>query len=239
MSALSIPCNLPATLVVLDEKVLERIEALSHQAYKLAITDPDALRQADALYKQMRGPVKEIESNRKTLTAPLDMVKAAAIEAERSGIEPLTQACADLAKRIADAVAAENAKRAEAARLAEIERQRLQAEENARADAERARLQQEAIDNAPPGEPVEEVPVTAALPVAVAAPYVAPALKSSAQRNKTDWLLVIEDLAKVPCEIGGAVIRPLDEATCKRLMRAGAKIPGLRLDEVKGLAAKG
>lgn len=239
MSDLTIVNALPANLVVLSEAVINRIDIISHKAYAVTISDVDSLRVADALHKEMRGLQREIETGRKALTAPLDSIKAQAIEAERMGTEPLKLAVEALGARIQDFLREQEKQRQAALRAAEEERQRRQAEEDARAEEARRQAIQQAEIDAPPGEEPAPVSAFVATPKAVSAPYVPPALKSSAVRKQTDYTLVIEDASLVPVEIAGAVIRPIDESLCKRLLKAGTKIPGLRLDASVGVAAKG
>ena len=247
MAALTLTNTLPqgAELVILSESVLERIDQLSHQAIAVVIATPDQQKDADSLYKELRSLEKEITAGRLALTKPLDEFKAKAIEAERSGTAALTTAAGVLASRIDAYIKAENvrreAERQRALREAEAERVRLQKEADERADAQRSKLQEEAELNAPPGEVPEEIPVTACLPVAVKAPvaYFDAPLKSAAIKKKTTWELVITDAAKVPVELNGAELRPIDPAACLRVLATGMKIPGCERREVNGLAQKG
>lgn len=245
MSALTIPNNLPAELVVLSSEVIDRIDALVLQSIDLPITTFLSTKPADLLHKEMRALVKEIEAGRKTLTAPLDAIKAQAIEAERMGTQPLQGAIDALGKRIKDAVDAHN-RELERQRLAALEEQRLAQEaENKRADEARRLAQEQADLDAPPGEPAAEVSVVIEPPRAVAARYVPAPARSAAVRNATEYTLEFVDRDKVPAfSAAGHELRTIDEGALKKFLKSlpegKQEIAGaVRLVKSSGIAAKG
>lgn len=150
--------------------------------------------------------------------------------------------------------------KAEAARRAELEAERLavQAAEAARKaaaeaeaaaargivpppDAEADLAAQRAADHAAAAAKAATVARETAIDATFAPPaqrYVPPAPKMSV-RASTNHDLVIDDLGLVPLRVGGALLWKLDESTCKKLLKAGAEIPGMHLVEVEGSASKG
>lgn len=244
MSAITIPNTLPAELIVLSAELIERIDALVFKAQDLVISDYNSTKPADALHKEMRALVKEIEAGRKTLTAPLDAIKAAAIEAERMGTNPLNASITAIATRIKTAIDAHNAELEKKRQEAEKERQRLQKIEDDRAEAERQALIKQAELDAPPGEEPAPISVLVAPPVMIAAPYVPKSVKSSAIRAATTYELEYTDKEKVPAFSSlGHELRTIDETALKSFLKSlpegRQEIPGaVRLIKINGTAAK-
>ena len=59
--------------------------------------------------------------------------------------------------------------------------------------------------------------------------------------QKKAWEITGIDLSKLPCEFGGVVIRPADEAAIMRLIResrGGVQIPGVEFRETVSFAVK-
>lgn len=245
MSAVTIPLSLPTELIVLSAEMIERIDALVHRSMDLPITDFASTKPADQLHKEMRALVKEIEAARKSLTAPLDAIKAQAIEAERMGTQPLAGAIDALGKRIADAIAKHNAELERQRIEAEKERARLQKIEDDRAEEARRKAQEKADLEAPPGEDPPEVSVVVEPPKAVQTRYVPPPVKSSAIRASTEYTLEFIDRTKVPrFSVLGHELCPIDEGALKKFLKSlpdgKQEIEGaVRLVKSSGIAAKG
>jgi hypothetical protein len=240
MPAVTIPLSLPPSLVVISAEVSAQVDALLERVTVLPpITDMAGQRAAEALHKECRAAFKAIEAGRKAFTAPLDEVKAQAIAAERAATQPLAAAVDHLGKAIADWITAENARREAERKRLEEEARRRQAEEDARAEAERQRLAAQAAFNALPGDAPAEVPATAALPQRVPDPPMPAPIKSTAIRQKTTYRVEVVDATQVPVEVSGIVLRPVDVSAALPLLKAGAKIPGLVLHVEGGIAAKG
>lgn len=245
MSAVTIPTNIPATLVVLSSELIERIDALVLRSIDLEITDFNSTKPADQIHKEMRALVKEIEAGRKSLTAPLDAIKAQAIEAERMGTAPLTGAVDALGKRIKAAIDAHNAELEKKRKEAEIERQRLQKIEDDKAEARRQELIRQAEFDAPPGEEPAEISVVVELPKAIAPVYVPPPVKSSAVRNATEYTLEFINRDLVPAfSAAGHELRTIDEGALKKFLKGlpegKQEIAGaVRLVKSNTIAAKG
>ncbi len=250
MSDLTVTHSIPTTIVVLSQDALDQIDRLTHEACALKPTDAASLANCDLANKRIAALQSQITEGRLALTRPLDDLKKQAMAAERQGTEPLEAARVALSGRIQAFVAAERARVAEAERLAREERDRLQREEFARAEAERARMQAEADARAeleaPPGEePAKvEVPITAALPVSVPLRQVAAPLVSASVRKATEYSVQITDESLIPTTWAGTMVRPVDQAALKRLLKgmtAAARdaFPGARLVEVASFARKG
>lgn len=244
MSAITIQTNIPATMIVLSSELIERIDALTIRSIDIPVTDYASTKPADIVLKEMSALVKEIEAGRKSLTAPLDAIKAQAIEAERMGTMPLQGAIKALQSRVGAAVSAHNTELAKRAAEALAEQQRLQAIENAAADERRKALQAKAEMDALPGEAPEEVPIVAELPKQIAAVYVPPPVKSGAVRNVTEYTLEFTNRDLVPAfSASGHELRTIDEGALKRFLKSlpegKQEIPGCKLIKSSGTAAKG
>lgn len=117
-----------------------------------------------------------------------------------------------------------------ARRLAQEEMERklaeaVKAEESGDADAaEYAMAEAEAYDNAATTVTVQQAPI-----------------KAKGVTNKKDWEIVVTDKSKVPVEIAGVVIRPIDTGVVKQLVRAtkGAiVIPGIKVEETVAVSVR-
>lgn len=245
MSAVTIPVSLPATLIVLSADVIERIDGMTLKSSDLIISDYASTKPADQLLKEMGAMVKEIEATRKSLTAPLDAIKAQAIEAERMGTLPLTGAIKALQGRVAAAITAHNAELERMRKVAEAERQRLQKLEDEAAEARRLELQKQADLNAPMGEEPEQISVLAELPRSIPAVYIPPPVKSAAIRNVVEYSLEYINGDNVPIlSAMGHELRPIDEMALKKFLKSlpegRQEIPGaVRLIKTQATAAKG
>lgn len=244
MSAVAIPINLPSSLIVLSSELIEQIDGMTILSSDLTITDYASTKPADILLKQMGALVKEIEAGRKSLTAPLDAIKAQAIEAEKMGTLPLQGAIKALQSRVAAAISAHNAELEILRVAAEIERQRLQKLEDEAAEGRRAELQKQADLAADMGEEPEQISVLAELPRAVAAVYIPPPVKSSAIRSVVEYSLEYTNRDLVPAfSASGHELRSIDESALKKFLKSlpegRQEIPGVKLIKTSGTAAKG
>lgn len=245
MSAVTIQTSIPATLVLLSSELIERIDALVLRSIDLEITDFNSTKPADQIHKEMRALVKEIEAARKSMTAPIDAIIKQAIEAERMGTAPLLGAVDALGKRIKAAIDAHNAELEKKRKEAEIERQRLQAIEDAKAEARRQELIRQAEFDAPPGEAPEEVSVIVELPKTIAPAWVPAPVKSSAVRNATEYMLEFINKDFVPAfSAAGHELRTIDEGALKKFLKGlpegKQEIAGaVKLIKSSGIAAKG
>lgn len=244
MSAITIPVNLPSSLIVLSSELIERIDGMTIRSCDIAISDYASTKPADILLKEMGALVKEIEATRKSLTAPLDAIKAQAIEAERMGTLPLTGAIKALQVRVAAAISAHNAELERQRMVAEKERQWLQKLEDEAAEARRAELQKQADLAADMGEEPEQISVLAELPRSIPAVYIPPPVKSAAIRNVVEYSLEFTNRDLVPAfSASGHELRSIDESALKKFLKSlpegRQEIPGaVKLIKTSGTAAK-
>jgi len=132
---------------------------------------------------------------------------------------------ADADKTIKAKVTAYNA---EQRRLSEIEALKLRA----RQEEEAHRLMDEAIKADSGGDiaAAESLFKQAAITETIQTPIQQAKVQGISYR--TNYGVVIEDLTKVPCEINGAVIRPVDESAVKKLAQLSKgtiSIPGIKI----------
>jgi hypothetical protein len=258
MSALVISNNLPAQIPVMSHEALAKAQELVALA-GVATVEPTAasLEQANALYRAIDKHGKDIAAARLELTRPIDALKSAVMEAERQATIPLTDAKVALGARIviADSLLrkeiadAERKAREEAESKARAERERLEKERQeliAKQQAERAKAEQLAKDEAAmfgveaePLPPVEEPPPVVIVPVVEAPGTFAMTAPKSAVRTSTRKRLVIDDAAKIPREIAGAVLLIPDEKAIDKLLRAGVAVPGCRLESYEAIGSAG
>lgn len=252
MTAITITSPVPAVSVLISDEALNRIDTALHASGVIATIpegDESAFKAANAAYDALQALAREIEKNRETLKKPaLDFGRSLDAAAKQAA-EPIETEKVRLGAVIKDWQKRENARREEIARKAREaadaaarEAQRI-AEEQAKA-AEAARLAALPQEDPVPGEdpvPVDEPPVFVApvKPVVVVPMPVTQPLVTSSVREKKTKVLVIEDASLIPRELSGAVLLVPDESQIKRLLTAGIKVPGCRLDELTGTAPTG
>lgn len=129
--------NLPQTIVVVDKKVLVRIEGLEKRAkaFRGKIT-PENLQQADAVLKEITALKKQIESDRKRAKEPVLDLGRAIDSAAKSTLLPLDTARKPLMGEMNEVVKFLERKRQEAEAAARREAARIEQE---RQEAERKR----------------------------------------------------------------------------------------------------
>jgi hypothetical protein len=227
MGAITVQSQVPANAILVEQVTLDRIDALALKAVEIAPTAPRV--ELEALYAEVQALSKGIEAQRTALKAPA-LAYERALDAAAKDAQGVLRPTLDT---LGHAIKA-HLDREEAERQAEIKRQReeaerKQAEENAKADMAAAFA----------GADEEPAAVVEHLPQRIDPPKAPPPPKSSAIRKTTDYVLVIPDRSKVPVEFAGAELRPIDEATLKRLLRSGMKCEFARLDAVESFASRG
>lgn len=231
MSALIIANSLPTELIVLPMEIIDAKDMLLEKASQAQITDADSLRAADAIQKAMVKLWRDVDEKRLSFGRELDSVKAAVKAAADEALAPLAQMRDDLGKRIKTYTDAERARYDAEVAAAKAEQARLQAEEDARAQAA-AELA------ADPEQPASEVFTPEVMPKHVAAAYVPPPPKSSSVRAKPPKPQVDEKL--LPLRHGDILLwREPNIAALRALHAAGVKIPGFDMVPDDGIAVKG
>jgi len=122
-----------------------------------------------------------------------------------------------------------NAYAAEQRRLAEIEASRIRAEQ----EAEAKRLMEEAVKAESVGNEVaaQSFLKQASITETVKTP-VMQVSKTDGISYRTTYNIFVEDLSKIPCEINGVTIRPVDESAVKKLAQISKgtiSIPGIKI----------
>lgn len=117
---------------------------------------------------------------------------------------------------------------AEQRRLAELEAARLRAAQ----EEESRRLMDEAVkaESGGNGAVAESLLKQAAITETIQTPIQQTKVHGISYRQS--YSVVVEDLAKVPCEINGVVIRPVDEPAVKKLAqlsKGAISIPGIKI----------
>lgn len=244
MSAVIVLNTAPAQIEVATADFIDRFDAMIMASASTPITTDDQKLAAEGICRSLRALGKEIEATRKQGTSALDAIISAAIACERQYTGTIDKCWSDLTKRIQAYIDAENAKRAEAARIAREEQAALQKIEDDRAAAEQARIQKEIDDATPPGDEPAAAPVEAVRPVMVPERYVAPPLKSMATKKQTNFVLEYIDRKKVPAfSASGHELREINETTLKAFLKSlpegEREIAGaVRLVTTTGVAAR-
>jgi len=258
VSALTITHQIAAPLQVIDPELGLTAQNLVTAHKALTIVDAATFEAKNGMLIKAHGTVLALEKRRKEMTAPINDLKKQIDAVVASVSEPLEKAKREMQAEVAAWQRQEQAKieiarreaeaKAAAAReVAERERARLQAiadaEHAAKVAEAKAKAEQEANElEAILGKPVvaevaavAPAPVIQAAPVAAVVPVAAAPVVSAVQTRKVQKV-EYTDRMLVPIHVGGAVLRPIDEAAVKKALLAGAVIPGARLIEVDQLA---
>lgn len=115
--------TLPAEIMALSQQTLAEVAELTKAAREIEVKDVASLEVGNTIFRQVDQLAKAISAGRLEVTRPIDALKKAIIAAEEKATEPLLEAKSDLGKRIITC-------------QKELERQRLEAEQKAREEAE-------------------------------------------------------------------------------------------------------
>ncbi len=151
MNPITIANTLPPHLVALSPEIAEHAAGLVASAKSIAITDVASLEQAEALLRQIAETGKNIHEGRMVVTRQIDSLKSALIDAAEKATIPLTDAKKDLSANVMayrrelekQQALAEKKAREEAEARAQAERVRLEAERQAKIAAQRAAYEAE------------------------------------------------------------------------------------------------
>lgn len=247
---ITIKNDLPAEIIALQHTTLDQAMTLCERAHGVAIPAAvvdeagcrSALATANTLYGQINDLSKELEARRLEEGRKISAVKTRLDEAVKAAVKPLEDQRQKLGMKIAGATRDLQAIVDRKRREAEEEARRRQAEVLAQQEAQRKAAEAAAAATAKGDDPLPDVVAAAAAPLPlvddVPAPYVPPA-PTSAVRMVTETTIEVEDLAKIPREIGGVSLWTLDQAACLKLAKAGVTVPGIRVVKTEKTAAKG
>ena len=219
---------------VIDESALKtQTIDLEVRADALVVTNDEEYQDAAEFLKVLKDQAGKVKDFFKPIKDAAHKAHKEVCDREKMMLEPLTRAEAVI-------------KKAAGGYLAEQERKRREAEERARraAKEEADRRMAEAIELENQGRveeaaaAMEEAEIIDSATVAVPT---SPAKKVKGVSSSKDWEIVSIDESKVPVDVAGTVIRPVDSGAIMRLVRASKgtiKIPGVTYKETVRMSVR-
>lgn len=222
-------------LGTVEEKKLEKeVSLVEKQAGDIVISSDADYQYAGELTKQVKAAQKKVEEYWEPMRASTYAAYKSVTDHKKDMLDPLKNAESILKKKISGY-------------LMEIERKRKAEEEALRKQAEEEMLKKmaEAEEAAKNGdvEAVEYAMAEAEVMEQVAATAVveSQATKVSGISQKKDWKITKIDEDKVPVDIAGIVIRPVDEKAIMNLIKSTkgkVKIPGVTFEETVNISVR-
>ncbi len=211
--------------VTTEEQLSAVVAQVNEKAGALQVKTEAEYVQAGELLKQVKSNIKTVSEFFEPMKKSAHAAWKAICDKENSFVKPM-QAAETTIKKVMGAYVMEQ-ERIRREKEAELRRQqeelaRKQAEEAARLEAEGKTEQAEAV-------------LEMAMQVETMAPVIdAPKPKVSGIGTQKDWSIEIVDGLIVPIQFEGVVIRPVDLAAIKRLVKAKngqITIPGIKITE--------
>ncbi len=215
--------------------IREEVSGVTIQVEGMIVDSEDAYQMAAELGTAIKTQAKKVAEFFAPMKKRASDAHKEICAREKMMLSPLQAAEKELKNKMGTYRLEEDRKRREAeeaARRAALEEQRRK-EAEALALAEQGR-EDEAMNALAEAEVAENVVKTGV--------YAPPPQKVSGVSVSKDWAITKIDPDKVPIEIAGAVIRPVDEAAIMRLIRAtkgGIKIPGVEFTEKAKMSFRG
>lgn len=208
-----------------EQEFTTAAQAAISTAHSLEIQNDDDLLVASRLMDGFKKAKKSVEDFFKPMKDNAYKAHRAVCDREKTLLDPYLQAD----KAVKSKVTAYNAERQ---RQAAIEAARLRAAQ----DEESRRLMEQAVAAESSGDAVaaESLLKQAAVTETICAPVHQD--KTAGISYRTTYSVTISDLAKVPCEINGIVIRPVDESAVRKLAQMSkglVSIPGITIKTVQ------
>lgn len=214
--------------------IREKVNGVSFEVEALTIATEDDYQAAAQLGIAIKNQAKAVANFFAPMKKQTHDAHKEVCDRERMMLSPLQAAEKALKNKMGTFRLEEDRKRREAERLAReaaLEEQRRKEEEAlALENAGRGAEAMEALEEAAIAETAAKVGV-----------YTAPP-KVAGVSTSRDWAITKIDASKVPVEIMGAIIRPVDEAAIMRLIRAtkgGIVIPGVEYTEKTRMSFRG
>lgn len=209
--------------------MVEDVKTISKQAAVLNIQSEADYNDAAEIGKGIRARIKTVQALFKPIKEAANLAHKRACEQEKALLDPL--------KKAEQAVTCEMSRYTE-----QLEKARIAAEEAAKAEAQKKsdELLQQAAEFEQIGESdlaasaLQEAQILNESSDAISVSVSTPSVKGVSKRE--DYEVIVEDPEKVPISILGAVIRPVDLAAVKRLVKAtkgDILIPGIRVIKTK------
>lgn len=212
-TAVRIEVGIGRVLVLVDGPAARAAQDLATQADGFGEIDDSNFEAAGAIVAKLAGIEKRLETDRKHIKAPVLALGSAIDQAARDFVHPLAAAKDKLARKVGAHV-----KRKQEQRDAALAERR----------AAMSAPPEPATWPGPPTGPARSTVPLAPLPVVP---------KSPVTPRKVP-VLVITDPEAVPVSIAGALIRPIDEAKLKALLKAGVQVPGAHLEEADDVTVR-
>lgn len=219
-----------------EEKQLSaQVSDIEFKAEGIVITDEETYNQAADFIKEIKRKIKSVKEFFKPMKDQAHKAHAEICKRENEMTEPLTNAEKILKASMGNFAAIQERKRRE-----EAERARLEAERLAKAKLEEAIAADEAGDD----EGREMAMLDAAYAEQMAAnpaSLMPEPIKAKGVSQKKDWEIVSIDEDKVPTDVAGITIRPVDTAAIMRLIRSSkgkVKIDGVTYKETISISVR-
>lgn len=218
----------------MDENLLKtQTIGLEVRADALSVTNDEEYQDAAEFLKVLKDQAGKVRDFFKPIKDAAHKAHKEICDREKMMLEPLTRAESVI-------------KKAASGYLADQERKRREAEERARqaAKAEADRRMAEAIDLEKQGRmeeaaaAMEEAEIIDSTTVTVP---MSSAKKVKGVSSSRDWEIVSIDESRVPMDVAGSVIRPVDTGAVMRLIRASKgsiKIPGVIYKETMKMSVR-
>ena len=225
--------NIPAAEE--ERKLSTQVSDIEFRAESIVITDDETYAQAADFVKEVKKMLKSVKDFFKPMKDQAHKAHAEICKRENEMTEPLANAEKILKASMGNFAAIQERKRRE-----EAERARLETERLAKAKLDEAIAADEAGDD----EAREMAMLDAAYAEQMASnptSLMPEPVKAKGVSQKKDWQIVSIDEDKVPTDVAGITIRPVDTAAIMRLIRSSkgkVKIDGVTYKEVVSISVR-
>ncbi|MBR6102598.1 MAG: hypothetical protein IKP95_09230 [Ruminococcus sp.] len=217
-----------------ETELSTKVSGIEFEAESIVVNSPESFEEAGNLLKQVKKMAKNVVEFFKPMKEQAHKAHAAICERENEMKKPLTKAEKVLKESMGRFAEEQERKRREEAERARLEAERLAKEKLAEAIA--ADENGDAEASAMAMLDAEYAERSASQPVVLT-----PQTKVEGISTKKDYEIVSIDEDKVPCDVNGMVIRPVDKAAVLRLIKASKgkiKIEGVTYRETVSLSVR-
>ena len=217
-----------------ERKLSTQVSDIEFKAESIVVNDDASYSEAATFVKEIKRMLKNVKEFFKPMKDQAHKAHAEICKRENEMTEPLANA-----EKILKASMGRFAEIQERKRREEAERARLEAERLAKQKLEEAITADEAGDDE--GREIAMLDAAYAEQLAVNPAPVAQAPKTEGVSTKKDWEIVDIDEDKVPIDIAGICIRPVDKAAVMRLIRNSkgkVKINGVTYRETVSISVR-
>ena len=217
-----------------ERKLSTQVSDIEFRAESIVVNDDNSYAQAATFVKEVKRMIKSVKEFFKPMKDQAHRAHAEICKRENEMTEPLSNAEKILKESMGRFAEIQERKRRE-----EAERQRLEAEKLAKQKLEEAITADEAGDDE--GREIAMLDAAYAEQMAVNPTPVPSAPKTEGVSTKKDWEIVSIDDDKVPVDIAGICIRPVDKAAIMKLIRNSkgkVKIDGVTYRETVSISVR-